>query len=670
MMNTKKYLLFSLFIFSVIILHAEVKLPKIFSSNMVLQQGIEIPVWGWAASGEEVVISLTKTTARTNKDTGEREILTIMAASAETIADENGKWLVKLPAQNYGGPFTLNIKGKNRIAFDNVMIGEVWICSGQSNMEWPLAQVKNAEKEVAAANNPNIRLFTVPKHVAQFPEEDIANGEWVECTPETAYSFSAVGYFFGLNLAKELDVPIGLIHTSWGGTVAETWTSPETIQNDPDFKDPMAELQQLDIEEYRKNKEAKVRELFGGEIPKEDKGMQNGKAVWSATDLNDKDWKTINTPGLWEEQGYIDIDGIAWYRKELDLTEAQTQSNLSLHLGKIDDSDITFVNGIEIGKTENQYNKDRVYTVDKKYIRPGKNMIVVRVNDTGGGGGIWGAPEDQFVAIGQEKIDISGDWKFKISKAVVQSADLGPNSYPTLLFNGMINPIVPYGIKGAIWYQGESNASRAKQYQRIFPNLINDWRSHWNQGDFPFLFVQLANYMKPDQQPVDSEWAELREAQTMTLELPNTGMASAIDIGEADDIHPRNKQDVGKRLALNALKVAYDKEIVFSGPMFESVEFKDGKAYITFSETGSGLAVADKYGYVKAFSIAGADKKFYWAKAEIINKNTVVVQSYAVSNPVAVRFGWANNPDDLNLYNLEGLPANPFRTDEWPGITK
>lgn len=283
---------------------------------------------------------------------------------------------------------------------------------------------------------------------------------------------------------------------------------------------------------------------------------------------------------------------------------------------------------------------------------------------------MYGNPEDQFVAIGKEKIELSGDWKFKITKAVLQSVDLGPNSYPTLLYNGMIHPLVPYGIKGAIWYQGESNADRAKQYQRIFPNLITDWRNHWNQGNFSFLFVQLANYMKPTELPSESTWAELREAQTMALELPNTGMASTIDIGNADDIHPRNKQDVGKRLALNALKVAYGQNVVNSGPMFQSVEFKDGKAYITFKEVGSGLAVKDKYGYVKAFTMAGADRKFYWAKARIINKNTVEVSSGYVPNPVAVRFGWADNPDDLNLYNLEELPAVPFRTDDWPGITK
>jgi len=650
-MNTKNYLLLAALFAFVSSVNAEITLPKIFSSNMVLQQGMEIPVWGWADSGEEVMVSFNGVSVRATTDT-------------------DGKWMVKLPVQAYGGPYKLTVKGKNTIAFENVMIGEVWVCSGQSNMEWPLANAKNGQEAVAEANYPNIRLFTVPKRVAQFLEDDLESGEWMECTPETAPTFSAVGYFFGLNLLEKLKVPIGLIHTSWGGTVAETWTSPETIKNDPDFKNPMIELQQMDLKAYRKEKEQKLRQLLGGEIPVEDSGLQNGEAVWAAPELNDTEWNTIEAPGLWEEQGYIDIDGIAWYRKEINLTEEQTQSNMQLHLGKIDDSDITFLNGFEVGETINAYDEDRIYTIDKKLVKPGKNMIVVRVNDTGGGGGLWGEPQNQFVAIGQDRIDLSGDWKFKISKAVLQNIDLGPNSYPTLLFNGMVNPIIPYGIKGAIWYQGESNADRAMQYRRIFPNLIKDWRNHWSQGDFPFLFVQLANYMKPDRQPGDSEWAELREGQTMTLELPNTGMASTIDIGNADDIHPRNKQDVGYRLALNALKVAYNMDVVFSGPMYESVEFKDGKAYVTFTETGSGLAVKDKYGYVKAFAIAGADREFHWAKAEIINPTTVVVQSYAVPDPVAVRFGWANNPDDLNLYNLEELPANPFRTDDWPGITK
>lgn len=638
-------------IFSANFAKADVKLPRIFSSNMVMQQGMEIPVWGWADKGEEVTITFNKISVRTKSDT-------------------EGKWKVKLPVQKYGGPYTMTVEGKNTIVLDNVLIGDVWICSGQSNMEMSVSASKNAEEEIASANYPNIRLFAVPKTVAQFPADDISSGEWMECSPETVAGFSAVGYFFGRKLNKELDVPIGLLHTSWGGTVAETWTSAETISKDPDFKEMLVELQQMNFEQYKEQKLEEVKKILGGEVPTEDEGMKNGEPVWSALDFNDSNWKTIKTPTYWEAQGYMDIDGIGWYRKEIQLTEKQSQSNLTLHLGKVDDSDITFLNGIEVGKTDNQYNEERIYTVDKKYIKPGKNMIVVRVDDTGGNGGIWGDPNDQFIAIGNEKMDISGNWKFKISKASVSAINIGPNSYPTLLFNGMINPILPYGIKGAIWYQGESNASRAKQYQRIFPNLIKDWRQHWNQGDFPFLFVSLANYMQPVDTPSESEWAELREAQTKTLSLPNTGMAVTIDIGEADDIHPKNKQDVGKRLALNALKMAYGKDIVYSGPMFESVDYKDGKAYITFSETGSGLKIKDKYGYLKGFTVAGSDKQFHWAKAELVDNNSIVVYSEDVKNPVAVRYGWADNPDDVNLYNKEGLPANPFRTDEWDGITE
>ncbi len=651
MKTLKTFLILTgIFLFSFISTNAEVKLPRIFSSNMVLQKGIEIPVWGWANKGEQITVIFNSQSVRTK-------------------TDKDGKWSVKLPAKEYGGPFKLTVKGKNTVVFDNILIGEVWVCSGQSNMEWQVANSVNGESEIAAANFPKIRLFTVPKTVAQFPNEDISSGEWVECSPETVGSFSAVGYFFGRDIFKELNVPIGLIHTSWGGPVAETWSSAETISKDPDLKGNLAELQQMDLSKYKEEKMAQIKKMLGGEIPEKDMGMENGNPVWSAVNFNDGNWKTIKAPNYWEPQGYMDIDGIGWYRKEIRLTEQQSNADATLHLGKVDDSDITFMNGIEIGKTET-YDKERVYTIDKKYLNPGKNMIVVRVNDTGGNGGIWGDPKDQFLAIGNEKVDISGDWKFKISKATVGAVNIGPNSYPTLLFNGMINPILPYGIKGAIWYQGESNAGRAKQYQRVFPDMIKDWRTHWNQGDFPFLFVSLANFNPPAETPGESDWAELREAQTKTLSLPNTGMALTIDIGEALDIHPKNKQDVGKRLALNALKVAYNKDIVYSGPMYKSVEFKDGKAFITFSETGSGLKAKDKYGYLKGFTVAGADKKFKWAKAEIVDSQTVVVYSEEIKDPKSVRYGWANNPDDVNLYNVEGLPANPFRTDDWPGITK
>ncbi|HKL33474.1 MAG TPA: hypothetical protein VJ919_13115, partial [Tangfeifania sp.] len=305
---------------------ADVKLPKIFSSNMVLQQGIEIPVWGRAAQGEEINVTFNGETVR-------------------AVANEDGKWMVKIPSQKYGGPFTLTVNGENEIVFENVMVGEVWIASGQSNMQWSVAQSKNAKTEIAAANYPNIRLFSVPRKVAQFPQDDIESGEWLECSPETVPGFSAVAYFFGREINDKLDVPVGLIHSSWGGTVAETWISPETIAEDPDFREKMVELQQLNLDNYREQKLEQIRKMLGGELPDGEVDSINGKPAWSAVNYNDGDWKTISTPKYWEAQGYMDIDGVAWYRKEIELSENQTQDDLTLHLGKIDDEDITFING-------------------------------------------------------------------------------------------------------------------------------------------------------------------------------------------------------------------------------------------------------------------------------------------------------------------------------------
>ena len=458
---------------------SQVTLSPLFNCNMVLQQGIPIPVWGRASPGEKVTVTLDKNVVsiRTGND---------------------GKWRVNLPKMNYGGPFKMTIKGKDVHTFGNVMIGEVWVCSGQSNMEFKVASTKNAAAEIAASGNPNIRFFNVRKRVAKEPKEDLEEGEWWECSPQTVSDCSAVGYFFGKNLNEQLKVPIGLIHTSWGGTVAETWMSAQAISADPDFAEMLEKLKAVD-------------------------------------------------------------------------------------------------------------------------------MNTTKVN---------------------------------------------PNNYPTLLYNGMLNPVIPYGIKGAIWYQGESNASRAQQYKRVFPNMIKDWRTKWGEGNFPFLFVQLANFKKPVDVPGESEWAELREAQTQTLKLENTGMATIIDAGDALDIHPTDKQTVGCRLSLAARKVAYGENLIYTGPTYQSMKSEAGKIVITFDHTGKGLKANGKYGYVNGFTLASKDGAFKWAKATILNNNSVIVSSNEVENPDAVRYGWADNPDDLNLYNSEGLPTNPFRTDSRPGITK
>ncbi len=630
-------------------LTAQVKVPTYFSNNMVLQKGMAIPVWGWATPGEKVTV-------------------TIDQSSMSATADKEGKWNVKLPAMNYGGPYQLTIQGKTNLSFENVMIGEVWVCSGQSNMEFQLITSKNGEAEVAASNYPNIRLFTVKKTISHQQQEKLQDGEWSQCSPATSSNFSAVGYFFGRELHQKLNVAIGLINSSWGGTIAETWTSEQTIGQNPDFTNQLAQLKKVNLDDYAKSVENEVKQRVG-ETSTIDKGMKNGQALWAAPAYNDAAWKTMELPGYIESNGLQGVDGIVWFRKEITLSADEAKQKSTLYLAKINDSDSTYINGTLIGSTRLQAEKSRVYPIEAGLLKPGKNIITVRIEDIGGMGGVYGNPATLYLQSGDHNISLVGSWKYKVG-IVKFNAVLSPNSYPTLLYNAMIHPLVPFAIKGAIWYQGESNAERAKQYRRVFPDLIKDWRAHWNQGDFPFLFVQLANFKKQDSIPVESDWAELREAQTMTLALPNTGMAVTTDVGEALDIHPKNKQTVGLRLALAGLKVAYQKDIVYTGPVYQSMNVEGNKVTLTFDQIGSGIKIKDKYGYLKGFAIAGEDHQFHWATGKITGVNTLQISSSEVQYPVAVRYAWSNNPEDANLYNSADLPASSFRTDNWKGITQ
>ncbi|MCB0842122.1 MAG: 9-O-acetylesterase [Bacteroidetes bacterium] len=630
---------------------AQIKLPQIIGNHMVVQRHQTVPIWGWAKKREKITVSFLHHTLTTR-------------------ADRDGKWRVDLPEMNEGGPYEMLIYGKeDRIKLTDVMIGEVWICSGQSNMEWSVAASNDAEKEIRQANYPYIRLFDVPHKVAFSPQEDIEAGEWKECTPESIGAFSAVGYFFGRELHQKLDVPIGLISTNWGGTNIETWTSGKAITQVEGFENSIDHLSQERMEAMEREQKAKFDALLTG-VDGTEGGLVDGKALWADLSLDDASWKEMNLPALWENAGLKGLDGVVWFRREIIVSGLIAQTGGELHLGPIDDSDITWVNGVKVGETHNQYNEDRIYTIPANVLRPGRNVITVRVEDYQGGGGIWGKKDQLKLVSGPSSIPLDGTWKYRISPVdlKLQLAPLGPNDAPTLLFNGMLNPIIPYAMQGAIWYQGESNASRAYQYQTLFPTMIQDWRNHWNR-DFPFLFVQLANFMEAKDMPGESEWAELREAQLKTLNLHNTGMAVAIDIGVANDIHPRNKQDVGLRLALSAQKIAYGKDVVHSGPFYKSMYKTGGRIILEFENVGSGLMAKDKYGYLRGFSIAGDDKKFVWAKA-IIEDGKIMVWSEEVPNPVAVRYAWADNPEDANLYNQEGLPASPFRTDMWKGITQ
>ncbi|PXY40315.1 hypothetical protein DMB65_13385 [Flavobacterium cheongpyeongense] len=638
----KKCIAFLLFSCS-IIANANVRMPLVFSDGMVLQRNKPIPVWGWSDPGEKVEIQFNKQT--------------------KTIqADKNGKWMVSLNAEKAGGPFELFITGKNKIVIKDVLVGEVWICSGQSNMEFQMYKLPDFETQKQLANNPTIRHFGVAQDLSGTPKDDLKAGKWTTCNPQDIKDFTAVGYFFAQKLFAELKIPIGIINTSWGGTNVETWTSHEAFQNSDEFKSIIAEVPTVDMdaifESYKKSILQNLKKVQGFDVSMENENQ------FKEFGFDDKNWPEIKVPSLWENQQIGNIDGIVWMRKTIVLTAEQAKNEAVLHLAKVDDEDQTFVNGIEIG-TNKIWDKQRIYKIPANVLKAGTNVIAVRITDYSGGGGIYGEPIDLKIQFKEGNLPLEGFWKFNVVQVKIS---VSPNSYPSLLYNAMVNPLIPYAIQGVLWYQGEANVWRANQYKKAFPLMIQDWRTKWNQGNFPFYFVQLSTFDEfGGNSTKGSRWAELREAQSETLKLSNTGMAVTTDIGNAKDIHPTNKQDVGFRLAAIALNNVYGKKQVFSGPTYKSQEIKENQIIVTFENIGGGLSKPNN-SELKGFEIAGADKVFYSAKA-IIKDNKIIVSSTEVSNPLAVRYGWADDDTNINLYNKEKFPASPFRTDNWEMIT-
>lgn len=641
-------------------MYSVIKMPAIFTNNMVLQQQSEVSFWGEASPNKIIKIS-TSWDKRT----------------IETTADENGKWKTTVSTPVYGGPYSVEISDGKKIKFENVMIGEVWLCSGQSNMEMPLSgwgQIINYEQEVAAANYPNIRLFTVTKNVSFKPLNDLKaeSGGWLQCSPQTVADFSAVAYFFGKNLYDNKNVPIGLINSTWGGTNVESWTSSKSLKEMPDFRSAIDLLESKELNTEKLIAQYKADSArWHKQVLDADKGFQNSKPIWTGTNLNETGWESIDVPGRLEDEGLQNFDGVVWLRKMIDIPADWQKKKLSLSLDLIDDYDITYFNGVEVGRTDG-WSQKRNYTIPASLVRAGKAVITVRVFDTGGSGGLYGDVSKIKLSLSPDKsISLAGSWLYKIGfnqeLAEIPGAPVKWDNANQLsaLYNAMINPIVPFSIRGAIWYQGENNSNRAYQYRDLFPLLIKDWRKQWN-SDFPFYFVQLANYTDVIPEPTDAPWAELREAQLKTLHLEKTGMAVAIDVGDAIDIHPKNKQEVGRRLSLIARANTYGEDITFSGPMYDTYRVEGNTIRILFKHTGKGLRTSDGE-ILKGFAIAGPDHKFHWADAEIV-ANEVIVSCKEVENPVAVRYAWAANPV-CNLINNEGLPASPFRTDDWPGIT-
>lgn len=644
---------------------------------MVLQRNQPIPVWGVAAPGEKVTVTFG----------GQKQTVTTGA---------NGKWFVRLEPVASGENLELQIAGSataQPIVFKDVAMGEVWVCSGQSNMEFPLSTSRNGLQEVASANNPRIRLFKVAHNTPLEPAASV-QGRWEVCTPANARHFSAVGYFFGRELFSVLHVPVGLIDTSWGGTPAEAWTRAGALQGDLDYAAILKKRDELTSPEYAKT-QADLKKVEAAWVAQIDQLLATpGKpgADWFKPEAVLKDWKPIEAPGIWEKSANLKLDGVVWMRKVIDVPADVASQDTILELGAVDDFDYTWINGKVVGhigkETPSFWTVARSYKLPAGTLKAGQNVILVRVIDHGGGGGFGAQPEEMFLGTTSgAKVSLAGTWQYWVEKNLGERPVSLSRIQNTagVLYDGMIAPLIPYGIRGAIWYQGESNAGRAEQYRKLFPAMITNWRKDWAQGDFPFYYVQLANFMKQETEPTQSAWAELREAQLFTLKLPKTGMAVAIDIGEGEDIHPKNKQDVGKRLALWALAMDYgvkvpdgflgtlpglkpyfQKPIVHSGPLYTGMKVEGATIRMSFQHVGGGL-VARGGEPLKGFAVAGADQKFVWAEARI-SGDTVVVRSVLVPQPVAVRYDWANNPEG-NLCNKEGLPASPFRTDDWPGVT-
>jgi sialate O-acetylesterase len=622
----------------------EFSLPRLISDGMVLQRDSNVKIWGWATPDEKV--SVTFNGKKYNTKTG-----------------RCGKWTVTLSDLEAGGPYEMAINASKNIIIKDILIGDVWVCSGQSNMVLPMKRVEDLyENEIANANNPFIRYFAVPeKYDFNTPHKDLESSEWKSVTPLNVLKFSATGYFFAKALYEKYKVPIGLINASVGGTPIDAWMSEEALK---EFPVSLKEANKFKDSAYVNNliREDKMRVKEWYDLSEKlDKGYAEPKKTWFDPNYDASSWDTMNLPAYWEDKGLEGVDGVVWFRKEINVPASMTGKKAKLLMGRIVDADAAYVNGKFVGSVSYQY-PPRKYDIPENLLKKGKNTIVVRVvNNIGKGGFVKDKPY-KLIAEEQE-IDLRGEWQYKLgAKMDSLLGQIFVQYKPLGLYNGMIAPLLDYRIKGVIWYQGESNIENRKGYREMFAALIKDWRQKWAEGDFPFLFVQLPNFSKRQEKPTESNWALLREDQLKTLSVPKTGMAVTIDLGEWNDIHPLNKQDVGRRLALAALKVAYgEKSIVYSGPIYKDMVIEGNKIILTFTNTGSGLVVKGG-GELNHFAIRGADKKFLWAKAKI-EGNKVIVWNDNILNPVAVRYAWADNPEGANLYNREGLPASPFRTD-------
>ncbi|MCD8739277.1 sialate O-acetylesterase [Mucilaginibacter roseus] len=628
-------------------LNAQIRLPHLIGNSMVLQRDKKINIWGWASPTEKVKVTFAK-------------------KKYHAIADAYGKWQVQLKAMKAGGPYKMQLDASNHITLDDILIGDVWFCAGQSNMVNPMERVKEKyPDEIASANYPQIRNFFVPTAADINAEhDDLPPGQWQRATPQNVLNFGAVSYFMAKKLHLKYKVPIGIINSSVGGTPIEAWLSADAIRTFPMLNKRLS----LSREKLKNNSvtaqvntKPKVKRLDT------DEGL-NANPKWYDAAFVPTGWKPFWLPGYWADQGVRNLNGVVWFRKEIEVPAAMAGKPAKLFVGRIIDADETYLNGEKVGAITYQY-PPRRYEVRAGLLKAGKNILVVRLSNFTGKGGF--VPDKRYeLTDGINHVDIRGDWLYKVGQVFnkpVAERQVAANSFsaqnePTGLYNTLVNPATHYQIKGIAWYQGESNIGTA-DYGALLKALIADWRRAWNDTGLPFLLAQLPGFGDVEYSPAESAWALIREAQLDALTVKNTGLSVAIDAGEWNDIHPLNKKDIGERLALAAQKVAYhDEHTTGPGPLCSGATVDGDHITLTFTNAGSGLTVKGG-GKLQQFAIAGADKKFVWADANIIGEK-VIVSNPEVPNPKYVRYAWADNPDGANLYNREGLPASPFRTDK------
>jgi sialate O-acetylesterase len=637
-------------------INAQIKLPAVIRDSMILQRDKPIQIHGWYLPGEKIRIKFNNKTYKTTADVS------------------NGSWSVTLGAMKAGGPYTMDISGlKEKIILKDIWIGDVWFCSGQSNMvhQLKLHSVYYPE-EIPDAHYPQIRQFWIPTLTSlQGPQEDLPSGYWKPAVPQDVGEFSAVAYFFAKKLYEKYHVPIGIINASVGGTQIEAWTSEDGLK---DFPSLLKIIEKNKDTGYvnKVNRDAYTKNISNDPQQQKDKGSTEEKK-WYDTSYIPSEWRQIGIPGYWEDQGIKNLDGVVWYRREINVPAQMAGKPATVYLGRIVDADVLYINGKETGHTTYQYPQRR-YHVPAGLLKSGKNLFVIRVTNNSGKGGFV-PDKPYYLFAGKDTVDLKGYWQYKVGEVFPPRnqwqfvRSISAQDQPTALYNAMVAPLTGYTIKGFLWYQGAANTHNAHEYTKLQTALIRDWRSKWDEGDIPFLYVQLPGFGDYNYLPSESQWAELRNAQLKSLSVPNTGMAVAIDLGEWNDIHPDRKKPVGERLALVAEKIVYGENLVYSGPLYQSSTIEGNKIIISFSNTGSGLIFKDS-SYTSpnvdevegAFEIAGADKKYVWANAKI-EGDKIIVWSDEIKDPKYVRYAWADSPVNPGLYNKEGLPASPFETE-------